>query len=165
MQALILNQNYQAVSVTDATHAFLLVYLNKADLLETYEERFLSTVSTQFPMPSIIKLKRYVSIPFRSIMLSRKNVLRRDNNRCQYCNSTGGELTVDHVIPRSHGGGDSWENLVAACHRCNHKKGNRTPEQAGMPLLNKPFKPNHVLFLRQTVPNMHDKWKPYLFLT
>lgn len=165
MQALILNQNYEAVSVTDTTKAFLLVFLDKAELLEIYDEHMLNTISTSYPMPSIIKLKRYISIPYRNILLSRKNVIKRDNHRCQYCHSIAPDLTVDHIIPKSLGGQDTWENLTTACHRCNHKKGNRTPEQAGMMLLSKPFKPNHVLFLRQNVAKVHEKWKPYLFLS
>jgi len=165
MQVLILNQNYEAVSVTDETKAFLLVWLNKAEMLESYDNLALKTVTRSYPVPSIIKLKRYVAIPYRTILLSRKNVLRRDNHRCQYCQTVAPDLTVDHVIPRAAGGQDSWENLVAACRKCNHKKGNRTPEQAGMKLLNKPFKPNYVLFLRQNMVKIHEKWKPYLFLS
>ena len=96
-------------------------------------------------------------------MLSRKNVLRRDRHRCQYCRSND-RLTIDHVIPKSRGGKDTWENLVAACVPCNNRKGSRTPEEAGMPLLRKPFRPSHVMFIRDYIGRLDDKWKPYLFL-
>ena len=164
MQVLVLNQNYEALTVTDPYKAFVLVYLGKAELVETYTDKYLSSVNSQFPLPSIVRLRSYILVPYKKIMLSRKNVLKRDNNRCQYCNKHSNELTIDHVIPKSLGGQDTWENLVAACIKCNNKKSNKTPEQANMPLISKPFKPNHVLFLRQYVNYVDEKWKPYLFM-
>lgn len=164
MQVLVLNQNYEALTVTDPYKAFILVYLGKAELVEAYQDQFIYSIATRFPLPSIVRLKSYILVPYKKIMLSRKNILKRDNNRCQYCNKFSLDLTIDHIIPKSVGGQDSWENLVAACIKCNNKKSNRTPEQANMPLLSKPFKPNHVLFLRQIVSIVEDKWKPYLFM-
>jgi 5-methylcytosine-specific restriction endonuclease McrA len=104
-----------------------------------------------------------VSVPYKRIMLSRKNVLRRDRMRCQYCNGRD-RLTIDHVMPKSRGGKDTWENLVAACTRCNNRKGNRTPEEANMRLLRKPFRPSHVMFIRDYMGTLDETWKPYLFL-
>lgn len=164
MQVLVLNQNYEALTVTDPYKAFVMLYLGKAELIEAYENRFLSSINSNHPYPSIVRLRSYIMIPYKRIMLSRKNILRRDNNRCQYCNRHQNDLTIDHVIPKSLGGQDTWENLVAACHKCNNKKGSRTPDQANMPLLSKPFKPSHVLFLRQYVNFIDEKWKPYLFM-
>jgi len=96
-------------------------------------------------------------------MLSRRNVLRRDGFRCQYCQGRD-RLTVDHVLPKSRGGRHVWTNLVAACNQCNNKKGNRIPEEAGMPLRRKPFRPSHVMFIRDYVGTVAESWKPYLFL-
>ncbi len=123
------------------------------------------SVSKKLPLPSIIRLSKYIRIPYKKIELSRKNILRRDGYRCQYCGTTAGNLTVDHIVPKSRGGNDSWENLVTACVSCNNKKGNRTPDEAGMKLIAKPRKPNHIIFIKNFVGSLIDnQWKPYLFV-
>ena len=161
---LVLNQDFSALTVCSVQRAFVLIHLDKADLVESLPHVALRTARSQFAWPSIVRLRYYVRVPFRRIMLSRKNVLRRDGFRCQYCNQRE-RLTVDHVIPRSRGGRDQWTNLVAACIRCNNKKGNRTPEEARMALRRKPFRPSHVMFIRDYVGKVEDSWKPYLFLS
>ncbi|HMB91460.1 MAG TPA: HNH endonuclease [Rhodothermales bacterium] len=160
---LVLNQDYRALTVCSVERAVVLIHLRKAELVEALPDQFLRSPSVQFPWPSIVRLKMYVRVPYRKIMLSRKNILRRDRFRCQYCGSRQ-KLTVDHVMPRSRGGRDTWLNLVAACTSCNNKKGNRTPEEAHMSLRRKPFRPSHVMFIRDYVGNLDDTWKPYLFL-
>ncbi len=122
-------------------------------------------INVTFPLPSIIRLSRYIRVPMKKIELSRKNIIRRDNYRCQYCGVSSSNLTVDHVIPKSRGGTDSWENLVAACIPCNNKKANRTPEEAGMKLLRKPRKPNYLMFMINELGHIDDNWKPYLFVS
>ena len=101
---------------------------------------------------------------YKKIILSRKNILRRDGHRCQFCGRGDLPLTVDHVLPRSRGGEDTWENLVCACVQCNNAKGDRTPEEARMPLMRRASRPNHVTFIRHFVGNIDDRWKPYLFM-
>ena len=160
---LVLNQDYCALTVCSVERAIILVLLHKAELVEASNSRVIRSPSTHLPWPSIVRLKAYVSVPYKRIMLSRKNVLRRDRFRCQYCSGRD-KLTIDHVVPKSRGGRDTWENLVAACTRCNNKKGSRTPEEANMRLLRKPFRPSHVMFIRDYVGNLDDTWKPYLFL-
>jgi 5-methylcytosine-specific restriction endonuclease McrA len=103
-------------------------------------------------------------VPYRRVELSRKNILRRDGFRCQYCGSHSHPLTLDHVIPKSRGGGDAWENLVAACIPCNNRKGSRTPEEAGLRLLSYPRKPNHIVFLSHFMGKVDEPWKQYLFI-
>jgi 5-methylcytosine-specific restriction endonuclease McrA len=161
---LVLNRDYSALTICSVQRAVILIHLQKAELVESAPGRYVRSPSVKFPYPSIVRLKMYVRVPFRRIMLSRKNVLRRDGFNCQYCGSRD-RLTVDHVLPKSRGGKDTWENLVAACTSCNNRKGNRTPEEAHMPLRRKPFRPSHVMFIRDYVGNVSDKWKPYLFLT
>jgi 5-methylcytosine-specific restriction endonuclease McrA len=161
---LVLNQDYSALTVCSVERAVILIHLRKAELVEALPGRFLRSPSVRFPWPSIVRLKVFVRVPYRRIMLSRKNVLRRDRFRCQYCGSRD-KLTVDHVVPKSRGGRDTWKNLVAACTSCNNRKGNRTPEEAGMPLRRKPFRPSHVMFIRDYVGSIDDTWKPYLFLS
>ena len=161
---LVLNHDYSALTVCTVRRAVVLVHLNKADLVESVPDYFLRSPSIKLPCPSIVRLRGYVRVPYRNIMLSRKNVIRRDGHRCQYCNRRD-SLTVDHVIPRSRGGKDHWTNLVAACIACNNRKGDRTPEEANMPLFRKPFRPSHVMFIRDYVGLVEETWKPYLFLS
>lgn len=116
------------------------------------------------PFPSIVRLSFYVRVPYKKIVLSRKNIIRRDGHQCQYCGRGDVTLTVDHVIPKSKGGNDSWENLVAACVSCNNRKGDRTPSEAGVKLRRKPIRPSHVMFIRHFVGIVDDNWKPYLFM-
>ena len=142
----------------------MLLFLRKAELLEASNGKVIRSVSLTMPFPSVVRLSSFVRIPYKKIILSRKNILRRDGHRCQYCGRGDVPLTLDHIHPRSKGGEDSWENLVAACVKCNNKKGDGTPAEAGMPLLRVPMKPNHVTFLRHFVGNLDDRWKPYLFM-
>lgn len=124
----------------------------------------LRSPSVTLPFPSIIRLENYVRVHYKRVMLSRKNILRRDNHKCQYCGRSDLPLTIDHVIPKSKGGQDTWENLVAACIKCNNKKGDRTLEEANMKLIRKPFRPSHIMFLKNFVGQVDERWKPYLYL-
>ena len=160
---LVLNLDYSALTVCSVERAMILVHLQKAEVVEALPHRAVRTPSRQFAWPSIVRLKVYVSVPYKRIMISRKNVLRRDRFRCQYCGSRD-RLTVDHVLPKSRGGRDTWENLVAACTPCNNRKGSRTPDEARMTLARKPFRPNHVMFIRDFMGSLDETWKPYLFL-
>lgn len=160
---LVLNQDYRAIGVCNVQRAITLVLLSKADLISENDTRKVRTSRQVFPWPSVIRLKRYVHIPYRHVILSRRNILRRDGSKCQYCGSAHA-VTIDHILPRSRGGKDTWENLVAACISCNNRKGNRTPEEANMVLHQKPYRPSHVMFIRDYVGYVEDTWKPYLYL-
>lgn len=161
-KVLVLNQDFSAISVCTVPKAFLLVYLNKAEMVAALENQTLRSVSREFPLPSIIRLHNYVNIPYRNgIVLNRQNIFKRDSNQCQYCGS-GKDLTLDHVMPRSRGGKSSWDNLITACKSCNGKKGDFTPEEANMDLRQKPFKPNFVMFLRDFSDKVHEEWLLYL---
>jgi len=161
---LVLNLDYRAISVCSVRRAIILVLLQKADLIEQLKDRSVRSASKSFPWPSIIRLKKYAPAPYKRVMLSRQNIIRRDRHTCQYCGSRE-KLTLDHVHPKSRGGKDTWENLVSACVPCNNRKGDRTPEEAGMTLSGKLYRPSHVMFIRDYVGNMDDTWKPYLFLS
>lgn len=163
-KVLILNQSYEPVSVCSIKKAIILLFLMKADLVAQKEGRHIRSVKCAYPYPSVIRLTAYVRIPYKRIELSRKNILRRDGNRCQYCGKKAPDLTIDHIVPKSRGGTDSWENLVAACVRCNNRKGNRTPEEARISLLKKPSRPHHILFFRQFLGKMDKDWRPFLFM-
>jgi 5-methylcytosine-specific restriction endonuclease McrA len=161
---LVLNQDYQAIGVCSVERAFVLVLLQKAELLSDNPKRQLKSVQQDFRFPSIIRLYRYVHIPYKRVNLSRHNIFKRDRNRCVYC-GTKDSLTIDHVVPRSQGGRDSWHNLVTACQKCNAKKGNMTPEEAGMELRHKPFRPSFVMFLSNFAGDIREDWKPYLYMS
>ena len=160
---LLLNQNYEPMSVTSARKAIVLIYLGKAEIIERHNH-MIHSVSLAIPLPSIVRLVRFIHVPRKRIVLTRRNILKRDGSRCQYCNSTRIPVTVDHVIPKVRGGGDTWENLVCACVKCNTKKGDRTPEEAGMKLIRHPRKPNNLFFIQHFIGIRDDRWKPYLFM-
>ena len=160
---LLLNQDYSALTVCSVERAVILIHLQKVHIVESRDGAVIRSPSTKLPWPSIVRLKSYVKVPYKKVMLSRKNVLRRDRHTCQYC-GTGSNLTIDHVLPKSRGGRDSWTNLVAACVSCNNRKGDRTPDEAQMSLAREPFRPSYVMFIRDFVGTMDEAWKPYLFL-
>ena len=160
---LVLNQNYEPIAICNAKKAVILVYLGKAEIIESIETE-IRAISFSMPFPSVVRLQIYIYKPFMSVILSRKNILRRDRHRCQYCGKMALPLTVDHIVPKHFGGKHSWENLVCACIRCNNRKGNKTPDQAGMQLLKKPQKPSKLFFLQFFIEKPHVSWRPYLFL-
>jgi 5-methylcytosine-specific restriction endonuclease McrA len=136
--------------------------MNKAEQLHTYPDLVLRSVHRSFDYPCVIRLKRYVRLPYRKVALSRNNIFRRDGHQCVYC-GTRHDLTIDHVVPRSQGGRDSWENLATACRTCNTEKGNRTPEEAGMPMRHRPFRPSFIMFLGDySGGRIHEYWQRYL---
>jgi 5-methylcytosine-specific restriction endonuclease McrA len=123
--------------------AITLWYLGKVDVLEAYGESVASP-SISVPMPAVVRLRRHVASVRRGVKFSRANVFARDGFACQYCGfkKSRSELSFDHVVPRVVGVRTTWENIVTACRPCNHKKRNRTPEQASMKLLRKPVRPH-----------------------
>lgn len=137
--------------------------LGKAELVENFDDKAIHSASSVFPWPSVIRLSAFIHVPYKTIILTRKNILNRDQHKCAYCGRGDITLTIDHIIPKSRGGQDVWENLVAACVRCNNSKGDRTPHEANMTLRIKPYMPNHVLFLKNKVGRLHQTWKQYLF--
>jgi 5-methylcytosine-specific restriction endonuclease McrA len=163
-KVLVLNHNYEPLSICNVKKAVILLFLGKAELIAASDGLQLRSVYTSMPLPSVVRLSVYVRVPFKRIVLSRKNVLRRDGHRCQYCGRGDVSLTVDHVLPKARGGGETWENLVCACIRCNNKKGDRVPHEAQMSLVRKPIRPNHVMFLRDFAGHVDEVWKPYLFM-
>lgn len=143
----------------------MLLFLGKADLVHKDNRKVIRTINGQYPWPSIIRLSRYINVPYRQVILTRKNILRRDSFRCAYCGRSDVPLTIDHIIPKSQGGKDTWENLITACTYCNNKKGDRTPSEANMKILTKPYKPNHIIFIKNSVSKIDESWKPFLYLT
>lgn len=160
-KVLVLNASYEPLNITSWRRAIVLLIKEKAEQIE-HNGLF---VYPNMPLPTVIRLRHYVRVPYKDIPLTRRNILHRDGHSCQYCGYSGDELTLDHVIPRSRGGGDSWENMVTACVRCNVRKGNRTPKEAEMPLNYKPSKPHSSLYFevrKHIKSGRHSEWKKYV---
>lgn len=160
-RVLVLNLDHTPVAVVTVQKAIVLVLLEKAQVLSTYEFLEIRTVTRRFDYPAVLRLMEYKSIPFHGVLLNRANIFRRDRGECQYCGSRK-TLTIDHVIPKSKGGKTNWTNLVTACNRCNITKGDKTPEQAGMVLKTSPFKPSLSYFLADYAERQATEWLPFL---
>ncbi len=163
MRSLILNFDFRPIGICSVQRAFILVYLEKAEEVQSFGES-LHTVDTTYSIPAVVKLKRYINVPFKSVELSRSNVFKRDKHECQYCGSKS-DLTLDHVMPRSKGGKSNWKNLVTACKSCNAKKGDFSLNEAGLLLKSNPFKPSYIMFLRDFSGFDFEEWSPYLQMT
>lgn len=165
-QVLVLTQQYQPHKIISWQRAVTLVFGDKAEIVETYDEE-ISSVSITIKAPSVIRLLRAIRGSKMVVKFSRINILTRDRFRCQYCGRQleMKQLNYDHVIPRSQGGRTTWDNVVASCYACNDRKASRTPEQAGMKLRQKPVKPASlpISMLRFDKSNVHDTWATYLF--
>ncbi|ERN40241.1 restriction endonuclease [Rubidibacter lacunae KORDI 51-2] len=160
-KVLVLNASYEPLNLTSWRRAVVLLLKGKAEQLEHNGK----LVYTQFPLPTVIRLRHYVRVPYKEIPLTRRNILERDNNMCQYCGTRNEQLTLDHVLPRSRGGPETWENIVAACVRCNVRKGSRTPREANMPLNRHPRRPHsslHFELTRHLQGDRNQEWKKYV---
>jgi 5-methylcytosine-specific restriction endonuclease McrA len=160
---LVLNASFEPLHVCSIKRAVTLIMCEVAERVEN-SPHFLHSPSTAIPVPSVIRLKKYVRRPPRyHIAFNRRNVFRRDNNTCQYCGHIGGDLTLDHILPRSRGGRSLWENIVTACRECNTKKRDRTPDEAAMKLLRQPYAPRFVFSTAYGQPPRLDaNWEKYL---
>jgi len=187
---LMLNRLYMAVRVVSARRAMTLLYRELAEVVHVEDGQFLSydfddwvevsqakrrfephehdwirTVHFQVAVPKIVRLFGYDKLPKATVKLNRRNLFARDGCRCQYCGERfpSSELSLDHVVPRSQGGGNSWENIVCACVRCNVKKGGRTPTQAHMKLIVTPARPRRSPVLTVKLSDVrYRSWKQFL---
>lgn len=142
-----------------------MLYLGKAEPVLNDDRKALHSVSSIYAWPSVIRISKFIKVPYKKVVLTRKNILRRDEFKCAYCGRSDLPLTIDHVFPRARGGDDAWENLITACTYCNNKKGDRTPDEAKMKLYYQPYKPSHIMFIKNVVGRLDERWKPYLYLS
>ena len=160
MRTLILNVDGQPLHIADARRALLLILDETADTL-VESDKIVHSQHLSFNLPSVVQLRRYINVPRgRSIPLTTRTVVARDGGNCAYCGEHNAD-TMDHLIPRAKGGPHTWENVVAACRRCNHKKRDRTPEQAKMQLLHQPTRPRGAN-ARLLLYALDPAWEPYL---
>jgi CRISPR/Cas system Type II protein with McrA/HNH and RuvC-like nuclease domain len=141
-QVLVLNFDFTPLNVTSLQRGFILVNNGKAEIIEADSNPIVTTYK-EYVRPLIIRLLRYINYRCNGMRVNRQKVFKRDEYQCVYCGSQK-ELTIDHVQPRSRGGRNTWTNLVTCCSKCNHKKGNKTPEEANMKLRRKPYEPTFV---------------------
>ncbi len=189
-KVLVLNKAFVAVRVISAKRAFSMLCRDIAEVIHVENGKYVNydfdswaelsllqrsfepekhdwvrTVRFEIAVPRIIRLLGYDRLPAQIVKLNRRNLFARDRNMCQYCGKhfATNELSIDHVLPRAQGGGDSWENLVCACIRCNARKGGRTPEQAGMHMTRKPVRPkrNPLISIRLG-QDRYSSWKAFL---
>ena len=167
MPVLVLNASYEPINICGARRALVLVLKGIA---RTEEEHglILHAQRSRIAMPSVIRLLEYRRIPYQTRALSRKNILLRDRNTCQYCGEVlpSSDLTLDHVVPRSRGGNSTWENLVACCHPCNRLKGNRMIHEIDDMILLREPRPFSLHTSRQIMRMLgraDDRWRKYLF--
>ena len=171
-RVLLLNgSTWEPLAVVSVPRAINLLIAGKAIMVEE-TGKFLRTVRTQFPVPSVIALRTYINVPRRRAHWSRRGVLTRDDYTCIYCGVKSGSLhkgkvasksdfTVDHIVPRSRGGRDQWTHTACACARCNHRKGDKLPHEAGMKLRWEPKTPR-TSYLVVAIGTGPDSWKQYI---
>ncbi len=159
---LVLNASYEPLNITTWRRAMVMLLKGKAEGLEHDAAQ---PIRQDLLLPTVIRLRQFVRVPYRPLPLTRRNVLQRDGFTCQYCGFRGDPLSIDHVLPRSRGGGDVWENVITACVPCNTRKGSRTPREAGMPLRQEPHRPLSSLRFeagRRMEEGLNHVWEKYL---
>lgn len=180
-QVLVVNRHMQAVHITSARRAFVLIWTDVAramdDAWQTHDfptwselpirERDVTLGTSRGPIrvPRVIQLVTYDRMPRSTVRLTRRNVFLRDAHTCQYCQRRGSprDLNLDHVMPRSRGGPMTWENVVCSCRVCNLRKGGRTPQEANMRLIRKPVRPRWSPILALAFsPSRPAEWEPFL---
>lgn len=166
---LLLNASFEPISVISWQQAVSLWFTDKVEIVEEYDDFDLKSVSITIKCPAVVRLLKYVNLRKQKVRFSRMNVFGRDGFTCQYCGVQPGtpNLTYDHVLPKSRGGKTCWANIVTSCVKCNSKKADRTPEEAGMSLKTVPSRPssrpiNTFVF---HLPKTPDAWRSYLYWT
>jgi len=166
MNVLLLNNTEEVLNVIPWHRAAKLLQKGKASAPYGHEHYYrISTGSGYFDVPTALVLVRYVNIPYKEASLTRRNILWRDENTCQYCETQLNESnqTLDHVLPVSRGGKHEWTNLVACCRKCNAKKANRTPDEANMQLLREPKMPTRrVLAIKVVNKKNVESWSRWV---
>lgn len=164
-EVLVLNSDYEPLNVCHVHRAIVLVYLGKADVLHADGSTRTLDSAAGFDTPTVVKLRAHVKRPLPELKLSRRTVFARDNYVCQYCGATAKDLTIDHVIPKHHGGRSTWENLVCCCRKCNMKKSDKLLPQVNMKLARPPRRPRYVPYISLTkylLGRKNEVWRNYL---
>ncbi len=164
LPVLVLNQSYEPLNICRVRRAVVLLYQNKAEMLEN-GSGFIHSANFEFQVPSVIRLASMIKRPHRPVRkLTRLEVFKRDQYTCQYCGKETRQITLDHVIPRYRGGEHTWENVVSACVSCNRRKAGTTPQEAGMRLVRQSSRPrdNGLFYIPARYPQIRSEWQKYL---
>ena len=156
-KVLVLNADYSPLNVTTLHRGFNLVFTGKAEIVKS-SDNLIVTDKKSYERPVIIRLLNYVRYVYRRLRVNRHKIYKRDGHKCVYCGNSK-QLTIDHLIPKSKGGKNTWENLVTCCSKCNVKKGDKTIEQAGLRLLKKPYEPD--IFIEAMNTTLEKVWNEY----
>jgi 5-methylcytosine-specific restriction endonuclease McrA len=162
---LVLNATFEPLHVVSVRRAIVLLLKEKAEVIEAAEAKIRSE-NLALDMPLVIRLVYFVRVPHRLLIpLTRRSILARDRYTCQYCGAqpAKGQLTLDHVVPRSRGGGHTWENVVTACIPCNQRKRDRVLQEAGMTLLARPTAPRYAALVLLGKMQGHEVWRKYVY--
>lgn len=163
-KTLVLDSSYIPRGIISSFRGFVITWKGSAEVLQNHDCTFnVSNPNNIYWKPSIIKVNKFVSsAKIHKVSLNRENIFKRDGYICVYCGANNRRhLTIDHIIPQSRGGKNTWENLVTSCKSCNNKKGDMLVEEFTDVII-KPKKPHYLALLRSTI-NIPDEWKPYLF--
>jgi 5-methylcytosine-specific restriction endonuclease McrA len=164
LPVLVLNQSYEPLNICRVRRAIVLIYENKAELVEN-GAGYIHSTGGDLPIPTVIRLATMVRRPPRAVRrLTRLEIFKRDHYTCQYCGKETRHLTLDHVMPRFRHGPHTWENIVSACSQCNRNKAGRTPQEAGMKLMHEPVKPRvtGLFYIPAHYTNIQSEWRKYL---
>ena len=169
-RVLLLNQTYEPLGTVSVARAIIMTFKKTVTVEELDGDRVLRSAHAEFPVPSVIRRREYINVRRRreEAGAKRLRIYMRDKFRCQYCGEkkSAAELTLDHILPRSRGGDNSPVNIVAACVACNNRKGNRTPNEARMPLLTSQsalrVKLERVVLCHYA--EARAEWRKYLFM-
>jgi len=161
-RCLVLDVAYRPINVIGWERALCMDLMGKADVLEIHDDVEVHSAHASFLLPAVIRIRDYhENYASRVLPPTRRNVLLRDGYECQYCGTNKGLITLDHVVPLVRGGGDTWTNLVAACAKCNNRKGHKRPQDAGMKLKREPRAPAYTGFVVPKSMQLHPPWAPY----
>jgi len=156
-KVLVLNSDYTPINITTVYRGFNLVTKGKAEILKSSENPIITGTKT-FIRPLIIRLLNYVKYRVHKLKINRHRLFKRDNHECVYCGSKK-NLTVDHILPKSRGGDNTWTNLITCCSNCNRQKGDKTPDEANMKLRFKPYEPS--IFSEIINSNVEHIWNDF----
>ena len=166
MKVLVLNMDYSPINITTIQRGFKLVFKGKAEIVTHEEENPIKTERKSYRRPTVIRLLRYITLPFRKINLNRQNIYRRDGHKCIYCGSKN-NLTLDHVVPKCKNGANTWKNLVTCCGSCNVKKGDKIVDdfllEYDLKMSHQPFRPTYLYFIEK-INNLNSDWRQFVGL-
>ena len=164
IDVLLLNADFTPLDTISVERALILYFTDKIEIIHAKVNKFIHTITSSCPFPEVVRLKRYIYLHRKEMSPTKKNIFERDLYECQYCGNTK-HLTIDHIVPVSRGGQNTWKNLTTCCFSCNNKKGDRLQEECGMKLKRQPGRPSHLHIIKKfSKDNDLKTWENYIFM-